>query len=256
MKRTVSLIAAVVFLLSFVVTSAAAEVFTPSATAGDAPDLVPVNLPDKKGVVAVIYNDLDGSVVRYVYADELWVVGYPERNDASDKTRVALEIAYDAVTGAGSLGDLIPGLGDVNPDVKSDEYAVTKLFEIEVIDDVLNKLNESEHYYLQLTLDTKLENASKVPTMAYNCGDGWKINDAKNLSYSGGSLTVKNYELCTILFLVPDDGSLLVTDPDITSPGTMEQADSFKVGTIIAVTAAVVLAGGAAFVLTSKKRNA
>lgn len=257
MKRTISFIAAVVFFLSFALTCGAIDIFTKSVTQWDSPALIAPNIPDGEGAVAALYKGDD--IVRLIAFDELSIISYTERIKADPDVQAALVNAFNGILDADSLDGVIIGLGDAREDVKADEYIAKKMFELVLAEEPFNMLMGDDEIYLKMTFDTKYRSKDDVPTIAYNCdGTQWKVLDPSNITFNAadGSITVRFYELCTFLFLIPDDGSLFVTDPDVTSPGTMEVADSFKVGTIIAVTAAVVLAGGAAFVLTSKKRSA
>jgi len=253
MKKIISLIAAAVLLFSFALPCFADAIFTPSAYRNAAPGLIANQIPGYSNAIAYVCS-ADGKVIYVVTKDDMAIVAYASKSTKNAAARARLDSAYSEILAADSIGDLVPGLGDVSVDFEGDEYVAKAFFDIDVSEAFNAALNSEPGAYVDLTFDTRYKSADQVPTVSYNCGDGWKIIPASDVRFnaSNGSVTIRFHEFCPILFLVPDEGQILVTDPTVVSPATMEETS--HVWSIVA--AAVVLAGAAATVVSFKKRHA
>ena len=251
MKKIISLIAAAALFLSFASICFAVDIFTPSAERGGAPALIPPTISGHANAVAAIYED--GKVVAVVENGELNVIAYASKNTPNTAAREKLDAAYAEVSAAASLGDIIPGLGDVRDDVGADEYVAKALFDLDAMQDVIDFLKTHPNAYLEVTFDTKYQTAELVPTVVYNCGEGWKVATYVRYNASNGSITVRFYELCPIMLLLPDDGRLLIADGHVVSPGTVEEP---SYGWILTLSAVVMASAATAFVVSTKKRHA
>ena len=255
MKKIISLIAAAALLLSFASICFAVDIFTPSAERGGAPAIVYPNIPGHANAIAGVYDEETGRLLAVVENGELNVIAYASKNTTNTAAREKLDAAYSEIMAAKSLGDLIPGLGDARTDVEPDEYVAKAFFDLDAMQDIIDFLNANPKAYLEVTFDTKYQSASQVPTVAFNCGNGWELVAPKHVRFnaSNGSITVRFYKLCPIMLLLPDDGRLLIADGHVVSPGTVEEP---SYGWILTLSAVVMASAATAFVVSTKKRHA
>ncbi len=254
MKKIISLLAVGALLLCMVAPVLAVNIFTLSVERGAAPKIIPPTIAGHGNAIAAIYDE-NGKLLAVVENGDLDVVPFASKNTPNEEARGKLDAAYEEIRNAGSLADVIPGLVGVREDVEPDEYVAKALFDLDLAQDIIDFLKNHPGSYLEVIFDTKFASAADVPTIVYNCGEGWKVIEKKNVRFnaSNGSITVRFYELCPIMLLLPDDGRLLVGEAHIVSPGTVEEP---SYDWILAVSAVVMVSAATAFVVSTKKRHA
>ncbi len=247
---------AVIMTAAVITGSAFAADFTNSVTAKDAPEVVTVKTADGNDAAGIIY-DADGKEVAAAGVGEVVVTPYSKKDSQNDTIKSKLEKAYEQA-GDKSVTDLSADASKVldGAGLKADEVVVSDVFDVDVTDDILTKLNESGNT-LKITFKANVNKGDFLMVMT-NCGildgDSWKVVPAENVVINGdGTVTVTFTELCPVLFVT--DGAAVSVDPaGPNSPQTSDDANN-KAMTVAVAAVAVVALGAIAFVATRKNER-
>ncbi len=232
MKRVLSVILAVVLVCSLSVSAFAAADVNKSVTAKPAPELV---VPDASNpnIVAEILKDEE--VIHSVLHSELIVTPYVDAHDAPhDIITERLLAAFAEITAVDSVGELHDDLEaiakEIDKDYTADNLVVTDLFDVYIAGEAARHFNASDDHYLRITLKTGIAPDAVPPTVLYNCtGEKWDLVDDANIVNNGdGTVTIKFYDLCPVLFLSAVDKE---------TPDTGDSSDALLWGGVAAVAA-------------------
>lgn len=169
----------------------------PSVTGDVAPQIVPF-VVDGTEYAAALSNGENVLNMNYVV-----VTGVAERHTALDlRTYVRLDRAYNAITAAGSVGDLPSADGQTLASaLPAGDLIVRDLFEVTAYGDCLDAMAAAGT--LEVTLNANLDPAKPLTVIHSLDGITWNVVDAANVTVNDdGTVTLKLAELGVVAFLV------------------------------------------------------
>lgn len=219
MKALCKVITVVLAVLMLAIPVSAAN-FTPSVEQKGAPEIVTTEKTDGTAIVAVI-EDPDGQDVHDVTPAEIVVTPVADSKKASKAVRKELEEAYESVSKAKSLDEVVPDLdkaleehkdamkealgGKLDKkvaDMKVSDLVVRDLVNVSLTETAANKLKQTGNSVkLMFKMDMKPDDFLMV--MRYVDGE-WVVMEAEKVEIlEDGSVTVQfDEEVGTIAFVV------------------------------------------------------
>lgn len=111
-------------------------------------------------------------------------------------------------------------------DYTVDDLVVTQLFDLSLIDEEKNRLNEEIEQYTA-TIDFSLKPDDPIPVIIMRDNDNWVIVDISNITRNpDDTLTLTLERLTQFAVLIPDNKHLIVTNPENHSPQTSDDSTS------------------------------
>ncbi len=221
MKRIITLVLAVVLMLTITVSATAAE-FVESITNKGAPQLVVIDQVDGKDVVGYI-KDSNGDQLSTEYIECLIITSVSEAEDdpdIPDDAREELLEVYDELRKPGTnLSEVCPDLDDIvknnwDPNKSANDLVVKDLFDIsDLCDDIKDHLKDGA--VLDLTFDLGIASGTFITAMVYVDGKWQPVVSCVN--NGDGTVTVEFDKICPVAFLVPGSGVSMSTVSPTTS---------------------------------------
>lgn len=214
--------------------SSSSSGYTPSVAGQAAPQIVKTEAAE--GYVGYMCNLLDNTRIRISDRNYVLVTSVAERSEKVDvQTYEHLGWGYDSVTNAANVGELatlvpvipdpaaettepaeIPELTEgtlaaeldaalqlMELELTHEQLVVKDLFEVSAYGEYLNYLY-NEDYYLQLTLDAKLDPSKPLLMICSTDSEYWYVKPAEEFVLNqNGTVSVKLPKLGVIAFLVP-----------------------------------------------------
>lgn len=226
MKKLLSLVIAIVLMLTVTVSATAAD-FVESITNKGAPELVVVDYVDGKPVVGHVV-DADGNELSTELIECLNITSIAEAEtdpDITDEAKETLLAAYEELKNSGAnLSDICPDLDTVvkekwDKNKTANDLVVKDLFDISDLCDDINTYLPQHGATLDLTFDLGIGAGIFVAAMVYVDGKWEPVVDAIN--NGDGTVTVSFDKLCPVAFLVPGSGANL----SVVSPTTSDASN-------------------------------
>lgn len=252
MKRLLTLVLAIVLMLTVTISASAAE-FVESITNKGAPELVIIDIVDGKEVVGFITGP-DGEKLSTEYLDCLIITSVseaPTDPDIPDDARDTLLKVYEELNKPDTkLSEVCPELNDIvkekwGEDKSPDDLVVKDLFDIsDFCEDIPTHL-PGEGTILDLTFDLGISSNTFITAIVYVDGEWVPVVDCIN--NGDGTVTVKFEDICPVAFLVPGSG-MNISD---TSPATNDLTSVIAWGSIMMISLVAI----AALIIYRRKVN-
>lgn len=213
MKKFFVMFLAIMMMAAMMLPAAAAtNDFVPSISIKPGPGIVEKPGEDGSSYVGEIVMP-DGSVIR-IPAAAIIVTPYAEKDSAKEATKTALENAYNELSGADSLDqvvtDLTEKLATIAPDVAVEDLIVSDLFHLEVIGEYAAYIEQGG----VLNITYKVSEGFIVALLKT---DAWKTMVKQTVTRSfidnnDGTITVTMSNQDIVAFL--KDSTVIDVDPD------------------------------------------
>ncbi len=233
MKRILTLVMAVVLMLTLTLSATAAE-FVESITNKGAPELVVVDYVDGKPVVGHVV-DADGNELSTEFIDCLVVTSVAEAEDdpdIPDDAKETLLKVYEELNSGVDLSDVCPELDTIvkekwDKNKTANDLVVKDLFDITDLCDDIDTYLPQHGATLDLTFDLGIAAGTFIAAMIYVDGK-WEpvVNTINN---GDGTVTVSFDKLCPVAFMVPGSGANL----SVVSPTTNDASNIFVWGFVL-----------------------
>ncbi|MBE6824408.1 MAG: hypothetical protein E7513_03575 [Ruminococcaceae bacterium] len=210
MKRLLTLIIAIILMLTITISASAAD-FVESITNKGAPELVVIDQLNGKDVVGFITGP-DGDRLSTEFLDCLIITSVseaPTDPDIPEDAKEELLKVYEELNKPGTkLSEVCPELTDIvkekwGKDKTADDLVIKDLFDLtDYCDDLKEHLKDGA--ILDLTFDLGIGKGVFVTAMVYVDGKWVPVVDCIN--NGDGTVTVKFDQICPVAFLVPGSG--------------------------------------------------
>ncbi len=221
MKKLLTLILAIVLMLTITVSASAAD-FVESITNKGAPELVIIDQLNGKDVVGFITGP-NGNRLSTEFLECLIITSVSEATtdpDIPEDAKDELLKVYEELNKPGTkLSDVCPALNDIvkekwDKDKTADDLVIKDLFDVtDYCEDIPTHLKDGA--ILDLTFDLGIGKDVFITAMVYVDGKWQPVVDCIN--NGDGTVTVKFDKICPVAFLVPGSGVNLSTVSPTTS---------------------------------------
>lgn len=203
MKKITAVLTALLAAMSLTVSVSAAQ-FTASVEGKDAPALAPMTTATGEAAGALLY-DASGNEVRGISETSLTITPVSQIGDASSEIGMALQSAYEQLSAADSLEEIIPDIGKVletlSPDLSVEDLVVRDLFDISVDDEVKALLEDGHSIAFTFALGVNTDDA--VLCLHNFQDDQWEvIAPERTVNNGDGTVSVTFDSLSPIAFAV------------------------------------------------------
>lgn len=252
MKRLLSLVIAIVLMLTVTVSATAAD-FVESITNKGAPELVVIDYVDGKPVVGHVV-DSDGNELSTEFIECLVITSVAEAENDSDipddAKKVLLDVYEELNNSGANLSDICPDLDTVvkekwDKNKTANDLVVKDLFDISDLCDDINTYLPQYGATLELTFDLGIGAGMFVAAMVYVDGKWEPVVNAIN--NGDGTVTVSFDKLCPVAFMVPGSDA----DLSVVSPTTSDASNAIVWGFVMLISLVAI----AALVIYRRKVN-